>query len=228
MSEEIAAERLSRRNLLLTTAVVFLVALFLLLAAVLPAEFNRDPLGIGRVTGLSRLWSPGQDVVGGEGGAIERSKHYPAPARSDTIEIPLGMAGGGMGPYSLEYKVRMQKDAVLLYEWTAEGIEDPSSFAFEFHGHDLPAAGEKRTVSSYWKARGASGRGSLVAPFDGIHGWYFDNPSAGPVVVRLRVTGYYELVPPGQPGNEAGLRAGVPAGDNRETVSKGLSYTPGS
>ena len=47
----------------------------------------------------------------------------------------------------------------------------------------------------YRKATGASENGSLVAPFDGTHGWYFKNDTARPVVVRLTIAGFYELIP---------------------------------
>ena len=39
-------------------------------------------------------------------------------------------------------------------------------------------------------------RGTLVAPFTGIHGWYLRNDTEAPIVVRLKVAGFYELLPP--------------------------------
>ncbi len=47
--------------------------------------------------------------------------------------------------------------------------------------------------------------GSLVAPVDGVHGWYWQNKSAKPIVVRLRIAGFYDLVPPGEAGNKEGI-----------------------
>jgi hypothetical protein len=35
----------------------------------------------------------------------------------------------------------------------------------------------------------------LTAPFTGIHGWYLRNDADEPIVVRLKVAGFYELVP---------------------------------
>lgn len=46
----------------------------------------------------------------------------------------------------------------------------------------------------YRKATGATERGALVAPFTGIHGWYLRNDSKQPLVVRLKVAGFYELL----------------------------------
>jgi hypothetical protein len=37
-----------------------------------------------------------------------------------------------------------------------------------------------------------------VAPFDGIHGWYFQNQSDKKVVVHLKLSGFYELDPAGR------------------------------
>ena len=45
----------------------------------------------------------------------------------------------------------------------------------------------------YRKANGSSEAGGLVAPFDGVHAWYFRNDSNSPVVIRLSVSGFYEL-----------------------------------
>jgi hypothetical protein len=62
-------------------------------------------------------------------------------------------------------------------------------------------------VVEYRQATGTSSNGTLVAPIPGVHGWYLQNQSAKPVVVRLRLAGFYELVPPGEYGNEAGIVA---------------------
>ena len=51
----------------------------------------------------------------------------------------------------------------------------------------------------YEKAAGSKAGGSLIAPWQGTHGWYWQNKSDAPVVVRLRMAGFYELIP-GQAG----------------------------
>ncbi|MDB5684197.1 MAG: hypothetical protein JWM75_1895 [Sphingomonas bacterium] len=207
---------MAKRTLVLATLGAILLAALIVLGAILPVEFNRDPLGIGKATGLARLWSPGELELSQAESAVRRAVEYPRPARSDVIEIPLGMVGGGVGPYSLEYKVRMKKDAVLIYEWEAIGLADPSQLAFDFHGHTIPKSdAEQMVVASHRKASAGSGRGSLVAPFDGIQGWYFDNSSSGPIVVRVKLTGFYDLVPSGQPGNESGITANLPVDEVR-------------
>jgi hypothetical protein len=75
------------------------------------------------------------------------------------------------------------------------------------------------TVATYKQAFGLRQQGALTAPFDGIQGWQFSNSSERPVVVRLRLSGFYALIPAGQPGNEAGIRANVPAAEARPATT---------
>ena len=62
------------------------------------------------------------------------------------------------------------------------------------------------TVADYQKSQAQSASGSLTAPFEGIHGWYFENLSDDPAVVRLTIEGFFDIIPPGAPGNEFGIR----------------------
>jgi hypothetical protein len=71
------------------------------------------------------------------------------------------------------------------------------------------------TVATYKQSFGLKGQGALTAPFDGIQGWQFSNSSEKPVVVRLKIAGFYELIPSGEAGNEAGIVANVPAAQAR-------------
>jgi hypothetical protein len=65
-------------------------------------------------------------------------------------------------------------------------------------------------VVEYLQATGTSSNGMLIAPMEGVHGWYFQNQSVGPVTVHLKLSGFYELVPPGEYGNEARIEANKP------------------
>lgn len=204
-----------RGRLIAVTAGTLAVAVVVVLGAVLPAEFNRDPLGAGRLTGLSRLWAAEDTNIDPKAGGVARAREYATPFRSDVVEIPLGGFLDGADRSELEYKVRMAKDATLIYAWEVLGAADPRDFHFDQHGHTTPAAGQAMTVATYRQAFGLRQQGALTAPFDGIQGWQFSNSSERPVVVRLRLSGFYELVPAGQPGNEAGIVANVPAAQAR-------------
>ena len=195
------------------------LAVVIVLGAILPAEFNRDPLGVGKLSGLSRLWAPDETVVDPASEGAARAREYDLPFRTDVVEIPLGDFLAGADKSELEYKVRMQKDATLIYSWEVVGTSEPRDFRYDQHGHTTPAPGQPMTVASYKQAFGLRQQGALTAPFDGIQGWQFSNSSERPVVVRLRLSGFYALIPAGQPGNEAGIRANVPAAEARPATT---------
>ena len=201
---------LSAGRMLAMTAGALLVASLIVFGAILPAEFNRDPLGLGKLTGLGRLWAPKEVTFEPSTTAAPLAREYPAGVRSDTIEIPLRTDADPRGGDELEYKVRMQKDATLVYEWSVAEIPNPEEFYYDFHGHTL-AKDNEMTVATYKQATGTSANGALTAPFNGVHGWFFQNQSTNPVVVRLKISGFYELIPPGETGNEAGVIANVPS-----------------
>ena len=115
----------------------------------------------------------------------------------------------------------MSKDATLIYEWSVADIPNPDEFYYDFHGHTLTSPAEM-TVATYKQATGTKANGALTAPFDGIHGWFFQNQSVNPVVVRVKISGFYELIPPWQTGNEAGIVANVPAGGGEGEEVSGL------
>ncbi|MDZ4374342.1 MAG: hypothetical protein U1C74_23370 [Phenylobacterium sp.] len=212
---ETPSRPMGRGALIAATLGAAVLGALIVLGVVLPAEFNRDPLGLGKLSGLSRLWAPEQAEVGDGAGAVARAREYETAFRTDVVEIPLGDFMAGADRSSLEYKVRMRKDATLTYAWEVVGEVDPRDFTFDQHGHTTPKAGEGMTVSSFRRGFGLRQRGAITAPFDGIQGWQFSNAGERPVIVRLRLAGFYDLVPPGQPGNEAGVVANVPAAQAR-------------
>lgn len=208
--------RLSPGRLALALAAALALALVILFAAVLPAEYGRDPTGLGKLTGLGRIWAPPQVEVDPNGGAGPLAREYPAGWRTDVIEIPLKAFTGDPRDVQVEYKVAMKKGATLVYQWEVQGAGHASDLYYDFHGHTLAAGpGEVMTVSTYKQSQGARANGALTAPFDGIHGWFFQNGALSPVVVRVKIAGFYDLIPTGQPGNEAGIVANVPASRSR-------------
>ena len=138
------------------------------------------------------------------------ARYYAGGYRSDFVDIPLTVAGAAERGEELEYKVRMKKGDTLAYSWSVTGIANPEEFYYDFHGHTLTNTKEM-TVATYKQATATSANGALTAPFDGVHGWFFQNQSVNPVVVHVKISGFYELIPPGDTGNEAGIIANVPA-----------------
>ena len=110
--------------------------------------------------------------------------------QTESVDVPVPPNGG-----EIEYMVNMKQGETMVYSWRAIDIADAAKLTSEFHGHTDRAPGTTGTLVFYRKATGASENGSLVAPFDGTHGWYFKNDTARAVVVRVTLSGFYTLIP---------------------------------
>jgi hypothetical protein len=192
------------KKLLLLTCGALAVATLVAVCFVFPAEYHLDPLGVGKVTGLDKVAGQKEvQIKAAAGGPANRS--YPTVWRSDLIEIPLNSADKPWGS-ELEYKVRMKPGATLIYSWSTEPGVPEDQFYSDFHAQTIPAKpGGEIKVATYRQATGTKDSGSLIAALDGVHGWYLQNQSVKGTTVHLKIAGFYELVPPGQVGNEEGL-----------------------
>jgi hypothetical protein len=193
----------SGKRIGLGVAGAIVVAAIVLITAVLPAEYGIDPTGIGRVLGLTALNEPARtieikDVIGGnetvrevEIPAFNEPVPLPNPAvhqaedrpiQTRTIELTLGPG------QETEIKTVLRTSKVIVYTWkTAGGV-----VYCDLHGHD-PNAGSEFFVRYREDQDGAAeATGSLVAPFDGEHGWYWYNFNETPVTITLTVTGFFD------------------------------------
>jgi hypothetical protein len=84
----------------------------------------------------------------------------------------------------VEYKYRIDKHAAMFYEWKA-------SASVEYDFHTEPQNEESSESISFDFGVADTKNGSYVAPFDGMHGWYWKNPSASPVTLTLTSSGFY-------------------------------------
>jgi hypothetical protein len=110
-------------------------------------------------------------------------------------EPPLLLSRPPLEPSGeLEYKLGLNEGDSIVYQWDAVDLKDPELLWAEFHGH-TPPVNNVGDLMFYRKATGATERGTLVAPFTGIHGWYLRNDGEEAIVVRLKVAGFYELLP---------------------------------
>ncbi len=177
----------------------------IVLGAIMPAEFNVDPLGIGKLTGIGRLWAQEAQTFAGSGAALSHAST--TGKTSHIVEINLGASDWPEA--AVEYKVHMVPGQSIFYKWTvvkADGTPGAIPVEMDQHGHDTPPEGQAETVVEYRKARLLADEGSITAPLDGIFGWYFRNHDPDPVTVRVEIEGFYTLVPPGEPGNEFNIR----------------------
>ena len=106
---------------------------------------------------------------------------------SDVIGIPV------FALKDLEYKLNMKQGHAITYSWEAVGLNDPEKLLIEFHGHTIRETEAPGDLMFYKVGRSDSSSGYLVAPFDGIHGWYFSNETGEDINVILTVSGFYEL-----------------------------------
>ena len=169
-------------------AIVLVVAGALAITVVLPAEYAIDPLGTGRWLGLIRdappVGLPMQAAPAAAAAAPVQNGPigtYGSPFNYDVFEITLQ-------PYEfVEYKYQLAKGAHMLFSWTAT-----ASLLHDFHaerGGD--ATGAAAVEESYDKAERREAHAGFIAPFSGIHGWFWENPGADPITIRLTSAGFY-------------------------------------
>ena len=84
----------------------------------------------------------------------------------------------------VEYKYRMDESAAMLYSWRATA-------PVEYDFHTEPQNAASSDAVSFETGNAASRLGSYIAPFDGIHGWYWKNTTADVVTVSLTSSGFY-------------------------------------
>lgn len=128
--------------------------------------------------------SPWNEIPLAPGVFREQGRDY----RSDLIDIPIEPFG------ELEYKLGMNAGDSIVYTWDALEMSRPDLLYAEFHGHTERSGDAPGDLMFYRKASGGNERGALTAPFTGIHGWYLKNDTDRPIVVRLNVAGFYELI----------------------------------
>ncbi|MES3020865.1 MAG: transmembrane anchor protein [Pseudomonadota bacterium] len=197
-----------KSELLRGTIVAAVVAAIVLTVAVLPAEYGIDPTGAGRALGLTKLHAPtapatapapanaaaaanaptaiaatGGSTVSapGEQRALTISSKPVNAYRADEMEITLP-AGKG-----LEVKTKLAKGATLIYTWKTKNAEKVDH---DFHGE--PVNAKENEFESFILEDGVSeSKGTVIAPFTGVHGWYWKNKSAAPVTLVLKASGFY-------------------------------------
>jgi len=166
-------------------AIVLVVGVVIAIAIVLPAEYGRDPTGVGRMLGLREMGEikaalaaeaaahaaadsamPGTLARPGAGAMFDSTSVIVPPGQTRTLM--LEMAG----------------DARVDYRWSAAG---------GMVNHDLHGVSPTVGYRSYAKGTGVkSDSGVLLAAFNGQHGWTWRNGAADSIVVSLRVIGQYD------------------------------------
>ncbi len=176
MSDSPMPDPPSKAKLLRATLAAILVAGLVLVTVVLPAEYNIDPLGTGEALGLIVLSESGTDAIPVRSdGIIPQSGSYRLDEQ--TFELEPGEF--------VEYKYRLEQGRAMTYSWTA-------SFWIRSEMHSEADGAEPGTAEFFEvEEKTLEGHGSYVAPFPGIHGWYWLNEGDGPVTVTLHAAGFF-------------------------------------
>ena len=199
---------LNKGQLLKSLIMALLIGSVVLLTAVLPAEYGLDPLGTGKLFGFSKLYQDNakaeindtnsrlnfkkikMEKLGSPPSVLKPSESDNPPPevqyrkRADTIEVVIPAEKG------IEYKFKSLKYGSTKYEWAT----DKGIVYIDFHGEvkqENPPANV--FYESYTLAYSNNMAGTLTAPFEGKHGWYFRNETNEAIVVTIRLNGQYEL-----------------------------------
>lgn len=182
------------RQLLGATVFAVAASAVILTTIVLPSEYGVDPTGVGRAFGLTQMGEIKDQLA--EEAAIDAAAVAAAPApveavvvaqarpdtpapagKSETMQLTLAPGEGA------EIKAVMEEGASVNFDWSVAG----GHVNYDTHA-DAPGI----SYHGYGKGQQSTGQqGELVAAFDGHHGWFWRNRSAGTVTVTLRVDGAF-------------------------------------
>jgi hypothetical protein len=185
----------SSAKLIKSTIVAAVVAAFLLVVAILPAEYGIDPTGVGKVLGLTTM------------GEIKTSLAQEAAAQSteEPAAIHPAQPIQNVGPKQVETVTALRKDSMELTLVPNEGKEikltlnkgERARFvwftdgaAANFDGHS-DSAKHNIDYKNWQKGRSQREEGEIVAEFDGKHGWFWRNRTSKPMKITLQVEGEY-------------------------------------
>jgi hypothetical protein len=204
------AELPSTKQLLRSTVIAIVSAVAILVAVVLPAEYNIDPTGIGKALGLAEMGEIKQqlaeeaerDRLMDEQKLEQQPSTSPGPGQQSSLlgqflsGVFISSAHAQEAPAArsdtttitlkpgegTEVKLSMLKGAKVKFTWAVEG----GVVNFDMHGD---GGGEE---ISYEKGRAVPGaEGVLEASFDGNHGWFWRNRGKADVTVTLKTEGNY-------------------------------------
>lgn len=168
----------SLKTLIISMISAVVIAAFILVAIVGPAEYGIDPTGIGRDLGLTVLAKEEQQ-------STKSVVSCPAGSTSgewqDIVIITIPTGSG------LEFKLDVKKDAELVYEWSTGGTK----LYFDFHGE--PAGDTTGYFKSFKESTDNQSDGILTVPFTGTLGWYWENKTDTPARVTLKTRGDYKV-----------------------------------
>ena len=200
------AELPSSKQLIKSTFIALLTAAVLLVTTVLPAEYGIDPTGIGQVLGLKKMGEIKTSLAKEAAQSTNQANAQPAAQvtasklaepqtapivskptnKTDAVEKSDELTFTLKPGETAEIKLDMSKDAKVTYQWVVSGG------AVNFDGHGDPINPPKGFYHGYGKGKQSMGdKGTLIAAFDGKHGWFWRNRSTENSSIKLTTKGEY-------------------------------------
>jgi hypothetical protein len=193
----------TRRQLAVGATLAVVVAAVALVFFVLPAELGIDLTGFGEKTGLTRLAQSGTSTnIYLERGQKRTNVLFALPdtAKPDEATLRATLAAKGIAipagakfvsdhweydllPYeNIEMKYRMARGQPMIFAWHA-------AVPVHFDEHSVPDQGGNDATESFVITDAPSQTAVYIAPFTGIHGWFWQNQSLDDVKVTIDATG---------------------------------------
>lgn len=194
----------SRKKLAIGLAAALGVAAVALVVFVLPAEYGIDPTGAGAALGLTELAQKGEENIYLKRGQARTDTLFPldAAAKPDEATLRQTLAAHDVAwpagarvrtdrfefellPYEgIELKYDLAQGAPMIFAWKAS-----APIHLDMHSH--PFAGGTDLTESFVIDQLPGQTGVYVAPFTGIHGWYWQNRTLNNVTLTLDTLGAF-------------------------------------
>jgi hypothetical protein len=195
----------SGRRIGIGSAVAIAVAAVATVFFILPAELGIDLTGFGEKTGLTGLARSGPGVnIYLERGLKRKNVLFPldASAKPDEATLRATLASKGIAvpggahvvsdhweyellPYdSSEMKYKLAQGQPMIFSWHA-----PKGMHFDMHS--VPDEGGNPATESFAISDSPSQTAVYVAPFTGIHGWFWQNQTLENQTVTIDATGAF-------------------------------------
>jgi hypothetical protein len=195
----------SRRQIAKGSAVAIVIAAVAVVFFILPAELGIDLTGFGKKTGLTGLAQSGPTNIYLERGLKRRNVLFPldATAKPDEATLRGTLAAKGIAipanakfvsdhwqyellPYdSIEMKYKLAQGRPMIFSWH-------SPVPMHYDMHSVPDQGGNPATESFEISDAPSQTAVYVAPFTGIHGWFWQNQTLNPVTVTIDATGAFD------------------------------------
>jgi hypothetical protein len=199
-----AVELPTARQVAIGSAVAIVVATVAMVFFILPAELGIDPTGFGKKTGLTGLAQTGSGNIYLDRGLKRANVLFPldAAAMPDEATLRATLSARGIAipanakivsdhweyellPYdSIEMKYKLAQGQPIIFSWHA-----PVPVHFDMHS--VPDQGGNDATESFVITDAPAQTAVYVAPFTGIHGWFWQNQTLNNVTVSIDATGAF-------------------------------------